>query len=705
MPLSLSTLTKCYDSPNIRLYRGTNAKYSNPYQQLMFIRVDEMNLQPASYFPNTDRVGEIAFWFDCYTNFTTWYVFYKELVTMETMTNVLNTFLVFKQDFREIYFLNVFSTTNFTDGIATNDSRTVDFFRNLAFNTLGRIVRFYVWDNKLTVYPSGFMNSLSIGFGTYKTGLIFFRFSPQGGYITTSYTTPYGAKITNLSGFASGDIIFPNHRNLLGAVVLYVPNTKANSNLRLPTRSTANLPTSLYWANSHISNSEINSNPTCIVSDGTYVYVANNATNSITRIKINDTANANFNWITTGINSPFGLAFDNNNNLYVSNYGLFKSTGGTGLSNTNTISKFSITDGVPTLITSSWVSGLNGPAALVCDSTYLYVTELGKYENNMFTGNSIRKISITDPTMNTILVNDLDGPIGVAINNNILYVSNNNSNYVSKIEILDDGSVLENNTWIDIPGPIGLAVFNNKIYIVSNDINNNVDTIYRYSLDYNNLNNQSIDFGILDSSTFSLAIDAKNFYISNYNNANIRQLENYSESSIITANICFTENTPILTDQGYIPICNVRPNFHTIHNKKIVDVTKTKGIDDYLICFDKDAISIDCPTEKTIMSKDHKVCYNGIMQPAYNFVNKFEKVNKVKYNGELLYNILMEEHTIIKANNMICETLSPDNLFAKMYTRQCKYSKEEKERIINILDESMQKKDYKRFKQVTKHIK
>jgi len=44
-------------------------------------------------------------------------------------------------------------------------------------------------------------------------------------------------------------------------------------------------------------------------------------------------------------------------------------------------------------------------------------------------------------------------------------------------------------------------------------------------------------------------------------------------------------------------------------------------------------------------------------------------------------------------------------LFAKMYTRQCKYSKEEKERIINILDESMQKKDYKRFKQVTKHIK
>ena len=284
--------------------------------------------------------------------------------------------------------------------------------------------------------------------------------------------------------------------------------------------------------------------------------------------------------------------------------------------------------------------------------------------------------------------------------------------------MLDNAEISTNNMWLSVTKPVGLAmnIKDNTLYIVSkmDDDNSNKNTIsifdlntYLDNLDYV----RSFDFNIDESGIFSLAIDDNNIYSSNYDTGSIRQFENYvlqpfePISDIISTNICFTKDTPILTDQGYIPICNIIPNVNTIRNTKIVDITKTKGIDEYLICFDKDAISIGCPTEKTIMTKDHKVFYNGTMKPAYTFLNKFEKVRKVKYNEELLYNILMETHTIIKANNMICETLSPNNLFAKLYTRQCKYTEEEKKRIIDLLNDSKKKNDYKRFKHITKNIK
>jgi hypothetical protein len=189
-------------------------------------------------------------------------------------------------------------------------------------------------------------------------------------------------------------------------------------------------------------------------------------------------------------------------------------------------------------------------------------------------------------------------------------------------------------------------------------------------------------------------------YISNLN-GNISQYD----FPILVTNICFTENTPILTDQGYIPIYKIRPNINTIRSKKIVDVTKTTTLDDYLVCFDKDSIVEGYPTEKTTMSKNHKVFYEGKMFEAHTFLDKFDNVYKVKYNGEILYNILMEEHTTIRANNLICETLHPRNLIAKLDSHQCKYSKEEKRMIKNLLNDSIEKKDYRKFKKITKNIK
>ena len=128
-------------------------------------------------------------------------------------------------------------------------------------------------------------------------------------------------------------------------------------------------------------------------------------------------------------------------------------------------------------------------------------------------------------------------------------------------------------------------------------------------------------------------------------------------------NICFPANTPIRTNQGIIPIDKLDPEIHTIYNKPIVAITKTVTWDKYLVCFEKDALGLNHPTEKTIMSKHHKIYYKGKMIEAYRFKN----TKKVKYTGEVLYNILMNDYEKININNLICETLHPKNNVAKLY--------------------------------------
>jgi hypothetical protein len=56
-----------------------------------------------------------------------------------------------------------------------------------------------------------------------------------------------------------------------------------------------------------------------------------------------------------------------------------------------------------------------------------------------------------------------------------------------------------------------------------------------------------------------------------------------------------------------------------------------------------------------------------MIQAKY-FIGEFENVKKIKYTGEVLYNVLMEEHNKMMVNNLICETLDPKNSIAKLYS-------------------------------------
>ena len=67
------------------------------------------------------------------------------------------------------------------------------------------------------------------------------------------------------------------------------------------------------------------------------------------------------------------------------------------------------------------------------------------------------------------------------------------------------------------------------------------------------------------------------------------------------------------------------------------------------------------------MSRNHKLLYKQKMIPAEWFVGKKNHVHKVAYDGKILYNVLMENYDKIVVNNIVCETLHPDNKMAKLY--------------------------------------
>ena len=140
-----------------------------------------------------------------------------------------------------------------------------------------------------------------------------------------------------------------------------------------------------------------------------------------------------------------------------------------------------------------------------------------------------------------------------------------------------------------------------------------------------------------------------------------------NDGNILTSNICFPAGTPIKTDQGSVNIESLDTAIHTIRGQPILFITQTVTLDKYLIGFRKNAIGRNIPSQATIMSKDHKIEYEGQMVPAYRFLNVSSEVKKVKYNGEILYNVLLADYGRMEVNNMVCETLHPENNILKYF--------------------------------------
>tara|TARA_B100000902_G_C27312013_1_gene919006 strand:+ start:1438 stop:3483 length:2046 start_codon:yes stop_codon:yes gene_type:complete len=162
--------------------------------------------------------------------------------------------------------------------------------------------------------------------------------------------------------------------------------------------------------------------------------------------------------------------------------------------------------------------------------------------------------------------------------------------------------------------------------------------------------------------------------------------ENY-----IINNICFPKGTPITTDQGNISIESINTDIHTIRGNKIITITESNQIHKNIVCIEKDSICKNVPSKKTIISNEHCVYYQGVMIKAKELVKLCDNVHFIDYNGETLYNVLLEEHNTMLVNNLICETLHPDNVAAKISKIKNKF---EKDKVINELNKFLKNRDF-----------
>lgn len=162
--------------------------------------------------------------------------------------------------------------------------------------------------------------------------------------------------------------------------------------------------------------------------------------------------------------------------------------------------------------------------------------------------------------------------------------------------------------------------------------------------------------------------------------------------------ICFPKGTPVSTDQGEIAIEKLNSNKHTIRGKHIVGITKSRPLQKEIVCIEKDALYENVPSRRTIISKEHNVFYKGKMIRSRELVELCENVYMIPYNREVLYNVVLDTHDKMMINNLVCETLDPNNIMAKIINKNL--SSKEVNKIYNKLTKIIIKNDISSFKKL-----
>ena len=214
----------------------------------------------------------------------------------------------------------------------------------------------------------------------------------------------------------------------------------------------------------------------------------------------------------------------------------------------------------------------------------------------------------------------------------------------------------------------------------------------------------STDFaGSSYSIAYSVAIDSNNKIVvaglTNNGGIDSFAITRYIGSTPIipVAPICFPAGTPITTDQGIIQIEKINILKHTINKHRIVAITQTVQEGKYIVCIKKNALGNNVPSNTTYISCCHKILYKGKMVESYKLVGKVSGVYYEYYNNEILYNVLLEKHGIMKVNNLVAETLHPNNIIAKLYS--CKeyiISEKEYEYLVKIVNNLVKNRITKR---------
>jgi hypothetical protein len=91
------------------------------------------------------------------------------------------------------------------------------------------------------------------------------------------------------------------------------------------------------------------------------------------------------------------------------------------------------------------------------------------------------------------------------------------------------------------------------------------------------------------------------------------------------------------------------------------------------------------------------------MVKANELVEVCEGVTRIPYSGETLYNVLMEKHDNMMINNVICETLDPKNIMAKICGG--KYNRSEQDKICKELNDIIKADNIPAYKKLYASLK
>jgi hypothetical protein len=157
----------------------------------------------------------------------------------------------------------------------------------------------------------------------------------------------------------------------------------------------------------------------------------------------------------------------------------------------------------------------------------------------------------------------------------------------------------------------------------------------------------------------------------------------------VISNICFKAGTKIITDQGIVNIERITEE-NSIRGKKVLFVSKTTNIHDYIVKIGKGALYENAPNADTWLTGDHKVFYKKDMIKAKNLVNG-RTIVREKTRNEVVYNLLLEGEKEGKmiANGMISETLDPRSQMVKLLLSLEEMSEPERERKTREINKGM----------------
>ena len=294
-----------------------------------------------------------------------------------------------------------------------------------------------------------------------------------------------------------------------------------------------------------------------------------------------------------------------------------------------------------------------------------------KYTNNKFTGgvsvaiDSIGRIVVTGVTGESQTTNSMFitryAPDGILDNSF-------SGGFITKEYTIGGVNTgfsvaIDNSDTIVVTGFTGVPGDTSSMFITRYYSNGNLDTSFSGGFIIKQYTPGNSTAG------YSVAIDSSNRIVvtgTTYDANNIGSMFITRYLGTGTEPICLPAGTPIVTDQGILAIEQIDTAVHTINNRRIIAVTTTVTPEKNLVCFEANSMGINCPTKRTIMTPGHEVLYRGKLVQAKHFVGRVEGVHTIPYNGkDVLYNVLQEKHGLMRVNNMVLETLHPENKVAK----------------------------------------